>query len=152
MNVSGRMLDKSTGDVASDGYHKYKFYDNLIDELVKYVQNGWIGINVYTFWYYPFTNSSADIEATQRMVEFYVGCCGELLTTDASMQLQGMRHLVSCCCCNITSMTLRHLYHSILRGCNTCWSISEMPTEILLFSLKKMVSSATPKLSLTIMD
>ena len=32
MNVSGRMLDKSTGDVASDGYHKYKvcnFYLNL---------------------------------------------------------------------------------------------------------------------------
>ncbi|CAL9130820.1 unnamed protein product [Musa acuminata var. zebrina] len=36
-------------------------------------QNGWIGINVYTFWYYPFTNSSADIEATQRILEFYVG-------------------------------------------------------------------------------
>ncbi|URD81683.1 Phytochrome A-associated F-box [Musa troglodytarum] len=187
---AGRMLDKSTGDVASDGYHKYKedvklmaetgldsyrfsiswsrlipngrgavnpkglqFYNNLIDELVKYdvcfknfgdrvprwttivqpnimsmgaydmgtlppnrcsypfgiinctvgnsttepyivvhnvllahasivklykskyqaKQNGWIGINVYTFQYYPLTNSSADIEATQRILEFYVG-------------------------------------------------------------------------------
>ncbi|URD81689.1 Phytochrome A-associated F-box [Musa troglodytarum] len=105
---AGRMLDKSTGDVASDGYHKYKedvklmaetgldsyrfsiswsrlipngrgavnpkglqFYNNLIDELAK--QNGWIGINVYTFQYYPLTNSSADIEATQRILEFYVG-------------------------------------------------------------------------------
>ncbi|CAL9208202.1 unnamed protein product [Musa hybrid cultivar] len=36
-------------------------------------QNGWIGINVYTFWYYPLTNSSADIKATKRMLEFYVG-------------------------------------------------------------------------------
>ncbi|URD81685.1 Phytochrome A-associated F-box [Musa troglodytarum] len=36
-------------------------------------QNGWIGINVYTFQYYPLTNSSADIEATQRILEFYVG-------------------------------------------------------------------------------
>ncbi|XP_064987609.1 LOW QUALITY PROTEIN: uncharacterized protein LOC135587008 [Musa acuminata AAA Group] len=41
--------------------------------FIQVEQNGWIGINVYTFWYYPFTNSSADIEATQRILEFYVG-------------------------------------------------------------------------------
>ncbi|KAG6505132.1 beta-glucosidase 22-like [Zingiber officinale] len=37
------------------------------------VQKGWMGINVYTFWFYPDTNSSADIAATQRTIDFYVG-------------------------------------------------------------------------------
>ena len=41
MNVSGRTLDKSTGDVASDGYHKYKvsnFYLNLWKKKEKKIE------------------------------------------------------------------------------------------------------------------
>ncbi|XP_038980478.1 beta-glucosidase 22-like isoform X5 [Phoenix dactylifera] len=104
----GKMPDKSTGDVASDGYHKYKedvklmtdtgleaykfsiswsrllpngrgavnpkgleFFNNLINELV--MQNGWIGLNVYTFWAYAFTNSTADVQAAQRSLDFMIG-------------------------------------------------------------------------------
>uniref|UniRef100_A0ACD5X4I4 Uncharacterized protein n=1 Tax=Avena sativa TaxID=4498 RepID=A0ACD5X4I4_AVESA len=34
------------------------------------IQKGVIGINVYTFWAYPLTNSTADIEATERCQDF----------------------------------------------------------------------------------
>ncbi|XP_020108101.1 beta-glucosidase 22-like isoform X1 [Ananas comosus] len=37
------------------------------------VQNGLIGVNVYTFWCYPFSNSTADKEATKRTIDFNVG-------------------------------------------------------------------------------
>ncbi|XP_073113874.1 beta-glucosidase 22 isoform X1 [Elaeis guineensis] len=37
------------------------------------IQNGWIGLNVYSFWSYPFTNSTADIEAAQRALDFMIG-------------------------------------------------------------------------------
>ncbi|KAK1294049.1 Beta-glucosidase 22 [Acorus calamus] len=36
-------------------------------------QNGWIGMNVYTFWMAPFTNSTADIRATKRSFDFQIG-------------------------------------------------------------------------------
>ncbi|XP_062207217.1 beta-glucosidase 5-like [Phragmites australis] len=37
------------------------------------VQKGVIGINIYSFWPYPLTNSTADLEATQRCKDFYYG-------------------------------------------------------------------------------
>ncbi|WOK96117.1 beta-glucosidase 22-like [Canna indica] len=36
-------------------------------------QNGLIGLNVYSFWYYPFSNSILDIQATQRSLDFLIG-------------------------------------------------------------------------------
>ncbi|XP_038980495.1 beta-glucosidase 22-like [Phoenix dactylifera] len=37
------------------------------------MQKGWIGLNVYTFWAYPFTNSTADVQAAQRSLDFMIG-------------------------------------------------------------------------------
>lgn len=37
------------------------------------VQRGWVGINVYTFALSPLTNSTADVEATQRASDFMMG-------------------------------------------------------------------------------
>ncbi|KAL6853788.1 hypothetical protein ACP4OV_019817 [Aristida adscensionis] len=37
------------------------------------VQKGFVGLNVYTFWPYPLTNSTTDLEATQRVQDFYFG-------------------------------------------------------------------------------
>ncbi|KAH7676646.1 Beta-glucosidase protein [Dioscorea alata] len=36
-------------------------------------QHGWIGLNVYTFWYSPFSNSKADVQATKRARDFLLG-------------------------------------------------------------------------------
>ncbi|KAJ3676157.1 hypothetical protein LUZ60_003569 [Juncus effusus] len=45
----------------------------LYREKYKAVQKGEVGINVYTFWCYPFTNSQQDIEATKRVMDFMYG-------------------------------------------------------------------------------
>nr|XP_019706265.1 beta-glucosidase 22 isoform X3 [Elaeis guineensis] len=37
------------------------------------MQNGWIGLNVYSLWAYPFTNSTADVQAAQRSLDFMIG-------------------------------------------------------------------------------
>ncbi|XP_074588830.1 beta-glucosidase 22-like [Curcuma longa] len=37
-------------------------------------QNGAIGLNLYSYWYYPYTNSTLDIRATQRSLDFLLGC------------------------------------------------------------------------------
>ena len=36
-------------------------------------QQGFIGINLYQFWFVPFTNSTIDEIATQRAKDFYHG-------------------------------------------------------------------------------
>ncbi|KAL6853789.1 hypothetical protein ACP4OV_019818 [Aristida adscensionis] len=36
------------------------------------VQKGFVGLNVYTLWPYPLTNSTADLEATHRVLDFYI--------------------------------------------------------------------------------
>ncbi|KAG8067828.1 hypothetical protein GUJ93_ZPchr0005g15544 [Zizania palustris] len=36
-------------------------------------QKGVVGINIYSFWEYPFSSSSADIAAAQRALDFMVG-------------------------------------------------------------------------------
>ncbi|KRY05035.1 Beta-glucosidase 22, partial [Trichinella patagoniensis] len=45
----------------------------LYKDTYQAIQKGWIGMNVYTIWYYPLTNSSADIEAAQRVRDFMIG-------------------------------------------------------------------------------
>ncbi|KAG0502656.1 hypothetical protein HPP92_002728 [Vanilla planifolia] len=61
---------------------EYVFIHNMLiahSEVVKLYktkyqnQSGWIGLNVYTFWCQPFSNSSADVEATQRVNSFMFG-------------------------------------------------------------------------------
>ncbi|KAK6940989.1 Glycoside hydrolase family 1 [Dillenia turbinata] len=104
------------GDIACDGYHKYKedvklmaetgleayrfsiswsrlipngrgpvnpkaleYYNNFINELtthdvgVQAKQNGLIGINVYAFGYSPLANSTEDLAATRRALDFLLG-------------------------------------------------------------------------------
>lgn len=36
-------------------------------------QKGFVGMNIYSFWNYPFSSNSADIAATQRALDFMVG-------------------------------------------------------------------------------
>ncbi|XP_020261598.1 beta-glucosidase 22-like [Asparagus officinalis] len=36
-------------------------------------QKGWIGLNVYTFWPIPISNSSANVEAAKRATDFIMG-------------------------------------------------------------------------------
>lgn len=45
----------------------------LYREKYQAVQKGVVGINIYTMWSYPLTNSTADLEATQRFLDFYSG-------------------------------------------------------------------------------
>ncbi|KAH7676632.1 Beta-glucosidase protein [Dioscorea alata] len=37
------------------------------------IQHGWIGLNVYTAWYTPCSDSKADIQATKRVRDFELG-------------------------------------------------------------------------------
>jgi beta-glucosidase len=37
------------------------------------MQKGVVGINVYSYWSYPLTNSTVDLEATQRCKDFLFG-------------------------------------------------------------------------------
>ncbi|XP_066313375.1 beta-glucosidase 5-like [Miscanthus floridulus] len=45
----------------------------LYREKYQAVQKGVVGINIYTMWPYPLTNSTADLEASQRFLDFYCG-------------------------------------------------------------------------------
>ncbi|VAH84129.1 unnamed protein product [Triticum turgidum subsp. durum] len=45
----------------------------LYREQYQAVQNGVVGINVYSFWTYPLTNSTVDLEATKRYQDFMFG-------------------------------------------------------------------------------
>ncbi|KAM3352173.1 hypothetical protein ACQJBY_023810 [Aegilops geniculata] len=37
------------------------------------MQKGVVGISIYSFWSYPLTNSTVDLEATRRCIDFYFG-------------------------------------------------------------------------------
>ncbi|KAI3749230.1 hypothetical protein L2E82_19837 [Cichorium intybus] len=39
----------------------------------KAVQNGFVGINLFTYWFEPYTNTTEDVKATQRANDFYLG-------------------------------------------------------------------------------
>ncbi|XP_022854687.1 beta-glucosidase 11-like [Olea europaea var. sylvestris] len=45
----------------------------LYRKKYKFTQNGFLGLNVYTLWFIPDTNSTEDVIATQRAKDFYVG-------------------------------------------------------------------------------
>ncbi|XP_077227093.1 beta-glucosidase 22-like [Tasmannia lanceolata] len=45
----------------------------LYKEKYQGKQNGLIGLNVYSFWCVPFTNSTADVTATKRVLDFITG-------------------------------------------------------------------------------
>lgn len=36
-------------------------------------QHGFIGINIFAYWFAPLTNTTEDIIATQRAKDFYLG-------------------------------------------------------------------------------
>ena len=50
--------------------------ERIGDLKMKYLQdqqNGFIGINIFSYWFIPSTNSSEDKIATERANEFYIG-------------------------------------------------------------------------------
>ncbi|XP_020274147.1 beta-glucosidase 22-like isoform X2 [Asparagus officinalis] len=46
---------------------------NLYRTKYQAMQKGWISLNLYTLWLCPFSNSSGDVEATQREMDFMIG-------------------------------------------------------------------------------
>ncbi|KAI3819239.1 hypothetical protein L1987_13064 [Smallanthus sonchifolius] len=45
----------------------------LYRQKYKPIQHGFVGINIFAYWYEPYTNTIEDVKATQRAHEFYVG-------------------------------------------------------------------------------
>ncbi|XP_022899076.1 beta-glucosidase 11-like isoform X2 [Olea europaea var. sylvestris] len=45
----------------------------LYKKKYKSTQNGFVGFNIYSFWFVPYTNSTEDVIATQRAKDFYIG-------------------------------------------------------------------------------
>ncbi|KAK1366731.1 hypothetical protein POM88_042292 [Heracleum sosnowskyi] len=45
----------------------------LYSEKYKAVQHGFIGLDLYAYWYVPYTNSVEDVIATQRANDFFIG-------------------------------------------------------------------------------
>ncbi|KAL2535540.1 Beta-glucosidase 11 [Forsythia ovata] len=45
----------------------------LYKKKYKSTQNGFLGLNIYSFWFIPYTNSTEDVIATQRAIDFYIG-------------------------------------------------------------------------------
>ncbi|KAJ0471542.1 putative beta-glucosidase [Helianthus annuus] len=45
----------------------------LYRKKYKATQHGFVGINIYAFWYEPNTNTTEDLKATERAHDFYVG-------------------------------------------------------------------------------
>ena len=58
------------------GYHSILAHAaavRLYREKYQATQKGVVGMNVYSFWNYPFSSSPADVEATQRSFDFMIG-------------------------------------------------------------------------------
>ncbi|GKB94247.1 beta-glucosidase 11-like protein isoform X3 [Tanacetum coccineum] len=45
----------------------------LYREKYKPMQDGFVGINLFAYWFEPYTNTLEDVEATQRANDFYLG-------------------------------------------------------------------------------
>nr|XP_043635799.1 beta-glucosidase 11-like [Erigeron canadensis] len=45
----------------------------LYRKKYKAMQHGFVGINIFFYWFEPYTNTKEDVEATQRANDFYVG-------------------------------------------------------------------------------
>ncbi|XP_027163529.1 beta-glucosidase 11-like isoform X4 [Coffea eugenioides] len=39
----------------------------------KAVQHGFVGLNIYSSWFSPYSNATEDVTATQRVIDFYIG-------------------------------------------------------------------------------
>ncbi|XP_071931867.1 beta-glucosidase 11 isoform X2 [Coffea arabica] len=39
----------------------------------KAVQHGFVGLNIYSYWFSPYSNATEDVTATQRVIDFYIG-------------------------------------------------------------------------------
>ena len=37
------------------------------------MQHGFIGLNIFSYWYIPYTNATEDVIATQRANDFFIG-------------------------------------------------------------------------------
>ncbi|KAI7740831.1 hypothetical protein M8C21_020151 [Ambrosia artemisiifolia] len=46
---------------------------NLYRKKYKATQHGFVGINIFAYWYEPYSNTIEDVKATQRANDFYVG-------------------------------------------------------------------------------
>ncbi|GFZ13730.1 beta glucosidase 9 [Actinidia rufa] len=46
---------------------------NLYKNKYQGRQQGFIGINIFVYWYVPYTNATEDVIATQRAIDFYTG-------------------------------------------------------------------------------
>lgn len=46
---------------------------NLYRTKYQAMQHGLVGMNIYTIWFKPFSNSTVDVEATQRVMDFMIG-------------------------------------------------------------------------------
>ncbi|KAL6529314.1 hypothetical protein OROGR_014937 [Orobanche gracilis] len=67
-----RIYPNGSGEINQAGIDHY---NNLINALLiqGQKQGGSIGITLDSFWYEPASNSSADIQATQRAIDFHLG-------------------------------------------------------------------------------
>ncbi|KAL3531461.1 hypothetical protein ACH5RR_010783 [Cinchona calisaya] len=45
----------------------------LYNKKYKATQHGFVGLNIYAPWFLPYTNTTEDLIATQRAIEFYIG-------------------------------------------------------------------------------
>ncbi|KAL7582736.1 hypothetical protein Lser_V15G41573 [Lactuca serriola] len=45
----------------------------LYREKYKAMQHGFVGLNVFAYWFEPYTNTTEDVKATQRAHDFYLG-------------------------------------------------------------------------------
>ncbi|WOH01592.1 hypothetical protein DCAR_0520976 [Daucus carota subsp. sativus] len=73
----------SNCDKGNSSYEPYTVAHNMLlahasaarlyKKKYKAAQQGSIGINVFSYWFVPYSNSVADVIATQRANEFYVG-------------------------------------------------------------------------------
>lgn len=51
----------------------HSYVMKLYKKKYKEKQHGFVGINVYASWQFPYTNSKEDAIATQRSIDFYIG-------------------------------------------------------------------------------
>ncbi|KAH9306041.1 hypothetical protein KI387_010445, partial [Taxus chinensis] len=55
-------------------YHVLRVGDELLPrESAQEKQKGFIGLALFTSWFVPMTNSTKDIIATQRILDFQIG-------------------------------------------------------------------------------
>ncbi|KAI3732466.1 hypothetical protein L1987_63671 [Smallanthus sonchifolius] len=64
-------INCTKGDSTSEPY--IVAHHLLLAHASTAMQHGFVGINLFAYWYEPYTNTIEDVKATQRAHEFYVG-------------------------------------------------------------------------------